>query len=269
MELNVDSDSRRPSDLDYHYAPLTQPNSIRLLHLYPASSDSEDLNDKLSYDATSYCWGDPNDIRVVFCDHRALHVTVSLYTALKRLRYADQDRILWADAVCINQKDNDEKGRQVQLMSRIYSQPTRVLICLGDDMTGLDGLTGCLRSAREVLPPETHDYGVLYENSKEILLEGHRLPKEGKPNLLDYNWAPMKNLLCRPCFDRRWIIQEVVLANDNDAAQPLVSYTIRRQLFQPGADEKIPIRVSEDGDGRLVLHLRGRVVDRIEEIASC
>ncbi|KAK3303226.1 heterokaryon incompatibility protein-domain-containing protein [Chaetomium strumarium] len=226
MALNSDSDFQGAHDLDYHYAPLTQPGSIRLLRLYPATSGSEEvhftlhpaqLNDKPAYEAISYCWGDENDTRVVFCDQRVLRVTVSLYTALKRLRHADRERILWADAVCINQKDDDEKGRQVQLMSHIYSQPTRVLIWLGEDMEGLEGLTECLRGAKEVLPPESHDHDVLFENSKKILLEARalqRLREEKKPNLLDHNWEPMNNLLCRPWFGRRWIIQEVVVADD-------------------------------------------------------
>ncbi|KAL2017902.1 hypothetical protein VTK56DRAFT_1558 [Thermocarpiscus australiensis] len=220
MKSGSDSDLQPP----YIYQPLTQPDSIRLLRLQPGTPDSEHvhftlyaarLDDRPSYEAISYCWGDPTDTRIVFCAHKVLHVTASLYTALKRLRHADRERILWADAVCINQKDNDEKGRQVQLMSRIYAQPTRVLIWLGEDTAGLDGLAECLRGAKEVLPPETHDFEVLYENSKEVFLEANRLRREGKPNFLDHNWAPMNNLLCRPWFDRRWIIQEVVLADDS------------------------------------------------------
>ena len=41
-----------------------------------------------------------------------------------------------------------------------------------------------------------------------------RLRREKKPNFNDYNWGPLTNLFCRPWFDRKWIIQEVMLAPD-------------------------------------------------------
>jgi hypothetical protein len=49
----------------------------------------------------------------VQCEDQLLDVTISLSTALKRLRKQDGVRILWADAVCINQADIAEKNRQV------------------------------------------------------------------------------------------------------------------------------------------------------------
>ncbi|KAL2176407.1 heterokaryon incompatibility, partial [Thermothelomyces heterothallicus CBS 202.75] len=65
------------------------------------------------------------------CEGKPLRVTVSLYTGLKRLRRQDIIRVLWADAVCINQKDTLEKNAQLPLMGRIYSQPSRVPVWLG------------------------------------------------------------------------------------------------------------------------------------------
>ena len=47
---------------------------------------------------------------------------------------------------------------------------------------------------------------------------------------------------------------------------PLVSYTIRSQLFHAGGDEKPNVRTSADGK---LLHLRGRVVDRVAKMARC
>jgi hypothetical protein len=46
---------------------------------------------------------------------------------------------LWADALCINQDDLDERTRQVELMRRIYSDAELVLSWLGqqDDETKL------------------------------------------------------------------------------------------------------------------------------------
>jgi hypothetical protein len=42
-----------------------------------------------------------------------------------------------------------------------------------------------------------------------------RLRRENKPNFNDHDWRPLTNILCRPWFDRRWIVQEVTLADDS------------------------------------------------------
>ena len=159
------------------YEPLPGSNHIRLLHLEPGTGNIQftlrpvSLDDKPEYEAVSYCWGDVSDTRPVYCGTISLEITNSLHTALRRLRYEKEIRVLWADAICINQHNVAEKNTQVQLMRRIYSQPSRVLIWLGDDMTGLEGLADCLAGADSLLPPETFDRKVLYENSREIFVE--------------------------------------------------------------------------------------------------
>ena len=43
----------------------------------------------------------------------------------------DRNRRLWVDAICISQKDNDEKGPQVALMAQLYRNAESVLVWLG------------------------------------------------------------------------------------------------------------------------------------------
>ncbi len=43
---------------------------------------------------------------------------------------------LWADAICINQKDELEKSHQIVLMEDIYAQAESVYIDLGDVQPG-------------------------------------------------------------------------------------------------------------------------------------
>ena len=177
----------------YQYEPLTYVNEIRLLHLEPGVTDDVHftlhpvrLSDNPCYEAISYCWGDPNDTRVVYCEGKPLQVTVSLYTGLRRLRCRDAVRVLWADAVCINQNDTLEKNTQVPLMSRIYSQPSRVLIWLGEDSADIEGLQECIDGALAVLPPENYDFGTIYPISKQIFLQAyvrtHLLAKKAMRN---------------------------------------------------------------------------------------
>jgi hypothetical protein len=40
----------------------------------------------------------------------------------------------WIDAICINQKDSDERGQQVQFMAKIYNQAHRVIVWLGVEL---------------------------------------------------------------------------------------------------------------------------------------
>ncbi|KAK4157159.1 heterokaryon incompatibility protein-domain-containing protein [Chaetomidium leptoderma] len=208
--------------LPYEYKALSHDDEIRLLHLKSGPDDGIHftlhairLSDKPSYEAISYCWGDAADTREVRCEGKLLHITNSLYTALKRFRKNDAVRVLWADAVCINQTDIKEKSSQVQLMDRIYLQPTRVLVWLGEDMSGLEGLDECIRVGSGLLPPEHFEFDDIYPISRNIFREAWQLRHDGQPNFNDHDWRPMANLLCRPWFDRRWIIQEVALADDS------------------------------------------------------
>ena len=57
---------------------------------------------------------------------------VNLEGALRRLRHASTERLLWVDALCINQADSIEKSHQVNMMGEIYSKSAGVIIWLGD-----------------------------------------------------------------------------------------------------------------------------------------
>jgi hypothetical protein len=98
-----------------------------------------------SYEPLSYVWGPPptdgNHQIAISTDkgHGSLQLTASLYAALKRLRYTDRERCLWADQICINQGDLAERGQQVQFMNMIYKHASHVLVWLGQDEKGPGG----------------------------------------------------------------------------------------------------------------------------------
>lgn len=60
-----------------------------------------------------------------------LRVTTNLESALRHLRKEKQIRRLWIDALCINQKNEDEKRAQVQRMDRIYANAVSTTVWLG------------------------------------------------------------------------------------------------------------------------------------------
>ena len=124
--------------------PKLNPNAseIRILTLRHGHDDDPitcdlqvaqlDSSIKPTYDALSYVWGDPTIRSPVILDGRLHQVTVNLAAALRRLRFPAQDRRLWVDALCIDQKNDAEKSHQVNLMSRIYSNAQKGLVWLGD-----------------------------------------------------------------------------------------------------------------------------------------
>ncbi|TVY84439.1 Heterokaryon incompatibility protein 6 OR allele [Lachnellula suecica] len=130
----------------YQYSPLPNTNTIRLIYLECGQSD-ESLRCQLKtatlgrlppYEAISYTWDKPIFSHVLFVEGKSLAITESLFGPLQRVRPKSLARtsfkfsvFLWADAVCINQKDVDERSQQVQLMRKIYENATRVVAWLG------------------------------------------------------------------------------------------------------------------------------------------
>jgi Heterokaryon incompatibility protein (HET) len=98
-----------------------------------------------SYEALSYVWGPApsNGYRQITLStgkgSGSLQLTASLYAALKRLRYTNRERYLWADQICINQEDLAERSQQVQFMNTIYKHANHVLVWLGQDEKGPSG----------------------------------------------------------------------------------------------------------------------------------
>jgi len=58
-------------------------------------------------------------------------VTQNLKTALRYIRKEKLEVVIWADAICINQKDDKEKVTQLQIMGEIYNASTMVAVFLG------------------------------------------------------------------------------------------------------------------------------------------
>ncbi|EFQ30542.1 hypothetical protein CGRA01v4_12534 [Colletotrichum graminicola] len=88
------------------------------------------LDDKetiIPYEALSYCWGSSTSPRhTILVDGRFLFITENLFDALKNLRQEAEERILWVDALCIDQSNVRERGHQVTWMGKVYEHAERV-----------------------------------------------------------------------------------------------------------------------------------------------
>ena len=58
----------------------------------------------------------------ILIDEHYSKITKNLHAALLRLRNHSFERIVWVDAICIDQADDQEKARQIQNMAKIYGR---------------------------------------------------------------------------------------------------------------------------------------------------
>ena len=209
------------------YQPL-KATEIRLLRSGPESQTWElevvSLDGDPKFAALSYVWGDASMREPITINGNEFSATRNLTTAL---RYVSQhwmrifsgrnisDMRLWADGVCINQEDLDERCQQVQLMKRIYSSAEEVLSSLGQE----------------------NEHTILAMESINLMASEIRLQAPGEKIRLDWMqkhpalcvadvsdkkddyglgsnqvWNAIAAFLQLEYWQRVWIFQEVVLA---------------------------------------------------------
>jgi hypothetical protein len=216
--------NKSKSDLlvEYMYTPLpSDKKRIRLLRLLPRTPETLQVicimfeaefvaGQKLAqamgpdresrdvkYEALSWRWSDeinsPFSIIVYSEDGKIYKKRVSetLILALIYLRGSTTDRVLWIDAICINQKDEEERSYQVSMMSLVYARARQVCVWLGED----DADTRkAFKFIREEISP-LKDFGHLCDQSNA------------------QKWRLFLSLIQREWFSRRWVVQEIALAS--------------------------------------------------------
>lgn len=179
------------------------------------------------YVALSYAWGDQSAPKTKICvNGRERAISQSLFTALRQLRSfgttGDEtgpsvrfnithhsqlpepqlnlsEFRLWADALCINQKDDKDREHQIPLMRQIYRSAKYVFVWLG------------------VNEPQDEP---LFKRLSETLLNYENFESIGAnifENIggLGGHAEAAKKLLLRSWFTRLWVVQEIALAEAN------------------------------------------------------
>jgi hypothetical protein len=113
-------------------------------------------------------------------------------------------RLLWIDAICINQEDFSERNQQIRLMCSIYSRCKRLLVLFGSEDEQSD------------LAMDFLNYFVVYDENWD---EGGSAFRAWAKVILDSPFlhiilASVDGLLGRPWFTRTWILQESSLGGD-------------------------------------------------------
>lgn len=160
------------------------------------------------YECVSYVWGDLTELRRIIVDGHWFYVTLNLFHALQHFRDEREERTLWADAICIQQTNPPEKGRQVQLMGQIYENSERTLVWLGADPQGVAIETvDFLKSTSWIARALVDRYGSV---TKIPALNRHDNPVSQDPR----KWKLFEDFLNFPWFNRVWVLQEVGIAPD-------------------------------------------------------
>lgn len=182
------------------YQPLNSENrEIRLLRILPGRSVEIECelihalldDESLQYEALSYTWGRPLFNYRIWINKRPHLVAKNLALALQQLRGAGHSRLIWIDALCINQSNWMERNEQVRLMRDIYTRARKgVVVWLGDD-SGYEEAIGLLHQAEGHNNPDAWFAATVGDEQYKSA------------------WYNLSKFLTKDYWERIWIIQEV------------------------------------------------------------
>jgi hypothetical protein len=149
------------------------------------------INKPPKYEALSYTWGNETGLEHVYINGYHVLIRRNLFNFLRRLRYDDEPRVVWVDAISISQQDLVEKGLQVAMIGDIFRAAEQICVWLGEHAD----------SSEELFLPCTrvHPRQISVDELVGDAELAHRV----------FLWH---SLLSRRYFQRRWIVQEIILA---------------------------------------------------------
>jgi hypothetical protein len=142
-----------------------------------------------------------------------MYITKSLATGLKCFRQPEEPRILWADAVCIDQSDDQDKGHQVNMMADVYDHASAVLVWLGEASThAAEKAFHFIRKFNRHIDSKISERE-LVNNAWEAVVNVLRLRTRSQLFQDDSESEALNDFFRRPWFRRLWVLQEVALAS--------------------------------------------------------
>lgn len=175
------------------------------------------------YYAISYTWGDElHTSRIIVNDRRAT-VRYNCEYVLRQAHAASRGQYFWIDALCIDQKSQQEKTHQVAMMGNLYEKASHVFACVGqhtDDseflITTIDKHSGLLSRIHKTIVNMDHQYSRFWTIDNPIPTKRllslrcyFVMRTEIRKRLIDAVIAFMR----RSYFSRVWILQELKLAS--------------------------------------------------------
>lgn len=206
---------------NYQYLRMNEASSIRLLTLRPGLPQDHirvtltevDMDDKHDpsfplYECLSYTWGSTAERSPIYVDNKVVTVTKNLAEALVYLRHYEIPRVMWIDALCINQGDMRERSLQVARMSDIYSRATRVNIWLGPES---EDSTLAIKTLAEL--SEAVQLDLETQTFKAVKDPGGWVNRQTQITWTEEQTSAICNLHKRRWFERLWVWQEARLCS--------------------------------------------------------
>lgn len=203
------------SDGPGHYRHLRK-GQIRLLCLEPNTYDQVprisfeifDLPNSPPYDALSYAWGEESDGRATVIhvsDDTKIPVWINLFHGLQRLQdelvvNTNAPKWAWADALCINQDELEEKAVQIPIMGEIYKRANSVIIWLGHGSVKEEQALQKVQDMGSRLIGGPDSTGETFQDG--ITRMASAIPP---PDDLDY-WFALMEILSKSWWDRLWYV---------------------------------------------------------------
>ncbi|KAI1622905.1 heterokaryon incompatibility protein-domain-containing protein [Exophiala viscosa] len=175
----------------------------RLFHLHLLECGT-----KMRYNALSYTWGDATETTTIrLLDDKTGHegqleITKSLEIALQRARHPTSAMLFWADQICIDQANLEEKETQIVFMKLIYERAGSIYAWLGPAADQSDiamSLIGTMDWAQWLLKLEDPD---------ETEAESEPSSTHSTDRLTPNSTISIIKLMRRPWWSRTWILQE-------------------------------------------------------------
>lgn len=163
------------------------------------------------YAAMSYCWGPIPKQTTITLDGHEVTVPQSAVHAMRNVIRTTGER-LWVDAICIDQQNLNEKGRQVAMMKDIYTHANEVRIWLGH-LDNEDTAASAITSTKLIHEQCLHETNNLQDLNKHLYGKyggGFKYSEEPLPSSCD--WNALRSLYSFPWFTRLWVVQEAALA---------------------------------------------------------
>jgi hypothetical protein len=207
---------------------------IRLLRIQPLEPGGHEssrirceLIDNLSlaemrgkFTTVSYCAGDPKMTEAILVNGLEFNAFSNLDHALRQVchfwkeKYGIQELLLWADQICINQSNPDDRSHQVSFMGDIYRSAMQVLVCLSVEGDRSGGLQWLQRFSSKFQKYEQSQPSSKAANGS--VAQGYNFfPENFNEESFHYGWDTfLASILKSPWWPRAWIRQEYLRSPD-------------------------------------------------------
>lgn len=161
-----------------------------------------DLDDCPEFEALSYAWDSSSRSSALDCESNhcsllaTLKVTSSVRDALEHLRLQGASRLVWIDALCINQQCAEELTTQILLFPEIYHKAKKTILWLGP------------------ADSDTQDTFNILEDLLADYKLGFYWDIDSCFGEFLHKWSAFERLFKKAWFWRTWIVPEVIVSRD-------------------------------------------------------